>query len=95
MNIPKRAAQPARVDRQLPAGSDSRQQAFRLVGALRTANWPFRLYADPGYPGRASRPVQPRPASEATPAGRRALWPAPQTGQASAARDVSTPWEQP
>ncbi len=67
------AAQDARARKQLPAGSDPQQLAFELEGALLTANWYFHLYADPGYLSRARRAVQARLASEATPAGRRAL----------------------
>jgi AcrR family transcriptional regulator len=67
------AAQDARARKQLPSGSDPQQLAFELEGALLTANWYFHLYADPGYLSRARRAVQARLASEATPAGRRAL----------------------
>jgi AcrR family transcriptional regulator len=67
------AAQDARARKQLPPGSDPQQLAFELEGALLTANWYFYLYADPGYLSRARRAVQARLASEATPAGRRAL----------------------
>jgi len=52
MNTLERAAQDARAQRQLPAGSDPQQLAFELEGALLTANWYFHLYADPGYLGR-------------------------------------------
>lgn len=84
MNTLERVAQDARAHRQLAARSDPRQLAFELEGALLTANWYFHLYADPGYLDRARRAVQARLASEATPAGRRALGPGSQTGKTSA-----------
>jgi hypothetical protein len=87
MNTLEQAAQDAQAQRQLPAGSDPRQLAFELEGALLTANWYFHLYADPSYLSRARRAVQARLASEATPAGKRALRPAPQTGDISATGD--------
>jgi len=83
MNTLERAAQDARAQRQLAAGSDPQQLAFELEGALLTANWYFHLYTDPGYLGRARRAVQARLASEATPAGRRALRLALQPGEGS------------
>jgi hypothetical protein len=61
---------------------------------LLTANWYFHLYADPGYLGRARRAVQGRLASEATPAGRRALRPTPQTGETGATGERATQGEQ-
>ncbi|MBV9095242.1 MAG: TetR/AcrR family transcriptional regulator [Streptosporangiaceae bacterium] len=94
MTTLERAARDARAQGQLPAGSDPRQLAFELEGALLTANWYFHLYADPGYLSRARRAVQARLAGEATAAGRRALRPAPQTGQAGAAGDLATQREQ-
>jgi len=95
MNTLERVAQDARAHKQLAAGSDPRQLAFELEGALLTANWYFHLYADPGYLDRARRAVQARLASEATPAGRRALRPARLTGQTSAPGDRPTPRQQP
>jgi AcrR family transcriptional regulator len=83
MNTLERAAQDARAQRQLPAGHDPQQLAFELEGALLTANWYFHLYADPGYLDRARRAVEARLASEATPAGRRALRLALQPGKDS------------
>ena len=94
MSTLERAAQDARARRQLPADSDPRQLAFELEGALLTANWYFHLYADSGYLLRARRAVQARLASEATPAGRRALRPTPQTGQTSTPNDRATHREQ-
>jgi len=73
MNTLERAAQEARARKQLPLGSDPQQLAFELEGALLTANWYFHLYGDPGYLDRARLAVNVRLASEATPAGRRAL----------------------
>ena len=73
MTTLERAAQDARARKQLPVGSDPQQLAFELEGALLTANWYFHLYSNPGYLTRARRAVQARLASEATPAGRRAL----------------------
>jgi AcrR family transcriptional regulator len=73
MNTLERAAQEAQARKQLPLGSDPQQLAFELEGALLTANWYFHLYADPAYFGRARLAVHARLASEATPAGRRAL----------------------
>jgi AcrR family transcriptional regulator len=73
MNTLERAARDARARGHLPAGSDPVQLAFEVEGALLTANWYFHLYADPGYLSRARRAVQGRLASEATPAGMRAL----------------------
>jgi hypothetical protein len=94
MNTLERAAHDARAQRQLPAGSDPPQLAFELEGALLTANWYFHLYADPGYLGRARRAVQARLASEATPTGRRALRPAPQTGETGETGERTTQREQ-
>ena len=73
MNTLERAAQDAQAQRQLSVGSDPRQLAFDLEGALLTANWYLHLYADPAYLSRARRAVRARLASEATPAGMRAL----------------------
>jgi AcrR family transcriptional regulator len=84
MNTLERAARDAQAQRQLPAGSDPQQLAFELEGALLTANWYFHLYTDATYLSRARRAVRARLASEATPTGRRALRPAPQTGETSA-----------
>ena len=75
------------------ADSDPQQLAFELEGALLTANWYFHLYADPGYLGRARRAVQARLASEATPTGRRALRPTPQTGETGATGEQTTQGE--
>ena len=94
MNTLERAADDARAQRQLPAGSDPQQLAFELEGALLTANWYFHLYADPGYLGRARRAVQARLASEATPAGRRAMRPAPQTDETIATGERTRQREQ-
>jgi hypothetical protein len=94
MNTLERAAHDARAQRQLSAGSDPQQLAFELEGALLTANWYFHLYADPGYLGRARRAVQARLASEATPTGRRALQPTPQTSETGEAGERTTQWEQ-
>jgi hypothetical protein len=94
MNTLERAADDARAQRQLPAGSDPQQLAFELEGALLTANWYFHLYADPGYLGRARRAVQDRLASEATPTGRRALRSAPQTGETGETGEWTTQREQ-
>jgi AcrR family transcriptional regulator len=95
MNTLEGAARDARARGELPAGSDPRQLAFELEGALLTANWYYHLYADAGYLSRARRAVQARLAGEATAAGRRALRAAPQTGQAGAPRDpTTTPREQ-
>jgi hypothetical protein len=90
MNTLERTAHDARAQSQLPAGSDPQQPAFELEGALLTANWYFHLYADRGYLGRARRAVQARLASEATPTGRRALRPAPQTGETGATGERTT-----
>ncbi len=87
MDTLERTAQDAQAQRQLPAGSDPRQLAFELESALLMANWYYHLYADPGYLSRARRAVRACLASEATPAGRRALGPAPQTGETSATTD--------
>jgi AcrR family transcriptional regulator len=95
MNTLERVAQDALEHRQLAAGSDPRQLAFELEGALLTANWYFHLYADPGYLDRARRAVQARLASEATPAGRRALELVPQTGKTSAPTGRAARTEQP
>ena len=94
MNTLERAAEDARAQRQLSAGSDPLQLAFELEGALLTANWYVHLYADPGYLGRARRAFQARLVSEATPAGRRALRSAPQTGETSSTGDWATRREQ-
>lgn len=73
MSTLERAAQDAQAEGELPAGSDPRQLAFELEGALLTANWYFHLYTDAAYLDRARRAVLGRLASEATPAGMRAL----------------------
>jgi AcrR family transcriptional regulator len=95
MDTLEQVAQDAVAQGQLAAGSDPRQLAFELEGALLTANWYFHLYADPGYLELARRAVQARLASQATPVGRRAMRSAPRTGQTSAPGDRPTPREQP
>jgi hypothetical protein len=94
MNTLEQPAQDTRAQGQLPADSDPRQLAFELEGALLTANWNYHLYADPGHLSRARRAVQARLVSEATPAGRRALRSAPQTGETSSTGDRATRREQ-
>ncbi len=73
MGTLERAAADARDRGELPAGSDPRQLAFELEGALLSANWYFHLYADGTYLERARRAVGGRLAGEATPAGLRSL----------------------
>ena len=73
MDTLERTAREAQAKGELPAGSDPRQLAFELESALLTANWYFHLYTDAAYLNRARRAVRARLASEATPAGMRAL----------------------
>ncbi len=73
MTALERAAQDAQARGELRTGSDPRQLAFELEGALLSANWYFHLYADATYIDRARRAVRARLASEATPAGLRSL----------------------
>jgi len=73
MDTLERTAWDAQAKGELPAGSDPRQLAFELEGALLMANWYFHLYTDAAYLNRARRAVRARLASEATPAGLRAL----------------------
>ena len=80
MSTLERAARDAQARAELPAGSDLRQLAFELEGALLTANWYFHLYTDAAYLDRARRAVRARLASEATPAGMRALPASPEGG---------------
>ena len=80
MDTLERTAWEAQAKGELPAGSDPRQLAFELESALLTANWYFHLYTDADYLSRARRAVRARLASEATPAGMRALPATPQNG---------------
>ena len=72
MGTLERAARDARDQGELPAGSDPRQLAFELEGALLSANWYFHLYADATYLDRARRAVRDRLASEAAAVSRAA-----------------------
>jgi AcrR family transcriptional regulator len=89
------AARGAQAQGELPPGSDPRQLAFELEGALLTANWYFHLYADPSYLSRARRAVRARLVGEATAAGRRALPCLTHTGEIGAVPDRVTPMKRP